>query len=109
MHDVRSLGIDAVVERAVDIVGTGPMFLSVDVDVLDPAFAPGTGTPEPGGMTSIDLLRACRELAARLELVGADVVEVIPTGVGSTDITALVAERIVREILTGIAVGRTRA
>jgi agmatinase len=109
MHDVRSLGVDAVVERAVDVVGTGPTFLSVDVDVLDPAFAPGTGTPEPGGMTSIDLLRACRELAARLELVGADVVEVIPTSVGSTDITALVAERIVREILTGIALGRTRA
>src|SRR3954471_1319935 len=109
MHDVRSLGIDAVVERAVDVVGPGPTFLSVDVDVLDPAFAPGTGTPEPGGMTSIDLLRACRELAARLEIVGADVVEVIPTGVGSADVTALVAERIVREILTGIAVGRTRA
>ena len=45
---------------------TGPTFLSVDVDVLDPAFAPGTGTPEPGGMTSTDLLRACRELAARV-------------------------------------------
>jgi agmatinase len=106
MHDVRSVGIDAVVERALDVVGPGPTFLSVDVDVLDPAFAPGTGTPEPGGMTSIDLLRACRELAARLELVGADVVEVIPTGVGSTDITALVAERIVREILTGLALRR---
>ncbi len=108
MHDVRALGIDAVVERTVEIVGAGPVFLSVDVDVLDPAFAPGTGTPEPGGMTSGDLLRACRELAERLELVGADVVEVIPTAVGSTDITALVAERIVREILTGLALRRTR-
>ena len=80
MHDVRELGIGAVVERAIETVGDGPVFLSVDVDVLDPAFAPGTGTPEPGGMTSGDLLWACRELAARLELVGADVVEVIPTG-----------------------------
>jgi agmatinase len=106
MHDVRDLGIDAVVERTVETVGEGPVFLSVDVDVLDPAFAPGTGTPEPGGMTSIDLLRACRELARRLELVGADVVEVIPTAVGSADITALVAERIVREILTGMALRR---
>jgi agmatinase len=106
MHDVRELGIDAVVERTVETVGEGPVFLSVDVDVLDPAFAPGTGTPEPGGMTSIDLLRACRELARRLELVGADVVEVIPTAVGSADITALVAERIVREILTGMALRR---
>ena len=52
MHDVRELGIDAVVERAIAAVGDGPVFLSVDVDVLDPAFAPGTGTPEPGGMTT---------------------------------------------------------
>jgi len=75
--------------------------------VLDPAFAPGTGTPEPGGMTSGDLLWACRELASRLQIVGMDVVEVIPTGVASADITALVAERIVREALTGIALGRS--
>ncbi len=106
MHDVRELGIRSVVERATEIAGEGPVFLSVDVDVLDPAFAPGTGTPEPGGMSSADLLWACRELAARLRLVGADVVEVIPTGVGSGDITALVAERVVREIVTGIALGR---
>ena len=86
---------------------TCPTFLTVDVDVLDPAFAPGTGTPEPGGMTSADLLWACRELAARLQIVGMDVVEVIPTGVASADITALVAERIVRETLTGIAVRRS--
>ena len=106
MHEVRDQGIDAVLERAVAVVGAGPVFLSVDVDVLDPAFAPGTGTPEPGGMTSVDLLKAVRVVAERLELVGADVVEVIPTAVGSADITALVAERIVREILTGIAIRR---
>ena len=106
MHDVRELGIEAVVHRAVQLVGDGPVFLSVDVDVLDPAFAPGTGTPEPGGMTSGDLLWAMRMIAERLELVGADVVEVIPTAVGSTDVTALVADRIVREALTGIALRR---
>ncbi len=106
MHDVRDLGIEAVVDRAVEIVGAGPTFLSVDVDVLDPAFAPGTGTPEPGGMTAADLLWGCRELARRLEVVGAEVVEVIPTAVGSADPTALVAERTVREIVTGIAVRR---
>ena len=109
MHEVRDEGIDAVVDRTVDIVGAGPVFLSVDVDVLDPAYAPGTGTPEPGGMTSGDLLKAVRVIAERLGLVGADVVEVIPTGVGSADITALVAERIVREILTGIALRRAAA
>jgi agmatinase len=106
MHDVRELGIRSAAERASEVVGDGPVFLSVDVDVLDPAFAPGTGTPEPGGMSTTDLLWACRELAARVRLVGAEVVEVIPTGVGSGDITALAAERIVREIVTGVAVGR---
>jgi len=106
MHDVRDLGIPEVVRRTVDIVGDGPVFLSVDVDVLDPAFAPGTGTPEPGGMTAADLLWACRALATQLELVGMDVVEVIPTAVGSADLAALVADRVVRETLTGIALRR---
>jgi agmatinase len=106
MHDVRSLGIEEVVERTVATVGSGPVFLTVDVDVLDPAYAPGTGTPEPGGMTSADLLWACRKVAERLELVGADVVEVAPTAIGSADITALVADRVVREILTGLALRR---
>ena len=108
MHDVRELGIDAVVERTIETAGDGPVFLSVDVDVLDPAFAPGTGTPEPGGMTSADLLRACRGLVERLDVVGAEIVEVIPTAVGSADVTALVAERIVREILTGLALRKDR-
>ncbi len=106
MYDVRDRGIDAVVADAVRIVGDGPVFLTVDVDVLDPAFAPGTGTPEPGGMTSVELLKAVRDVALQLDIVGADVVEVIPTAVASTDITALVADRIVRQILNGIALRR---
>jgi agmatinase len=106
MHDVRELGIEEVVRRTLDHVGQGPVFLSVDVDVLDPGFAPGTGTPEPGGMTPVDLLWACRTVAAGVQLVGADVVEVCPTHIGSSDTTALVAERIVREVMTGIALRR---
>jgi agmatinase len=106
-HDVRSVGIEAVVEQTIEIVGEGPVFLSIDVDVLDPAFAPGTGTPEPGGLTSSELLWATRTVAAGLDVVGADVVEVIPTAVGSADITALVAERTVREVMTGIALRRS--
>ena len=106
MHDLRKLGIEEVVDRAVATVGSGPAFLTVDVDVLDPAFAPGTGTPEPGGMTPIDLLWACRAVAERVDLVGADIVEVAPASIGSADVTALVADRIVREILTGIALRR---
>jgi agmatinase len=106
MHDVRDLGIKEVTRRALAQVGKGPVYLTVDVDVLDPAFAPGTGTPEPGGMTSLDLLWAVRQIAASVELVGADVVEVLPAAIGSADITALVAERVVREMLTGIALTR---
>jgi agmatinase len=106
MHDVRDRGMDEIVEETIKAVGAGPTFLTVDVDVLDPAFAPGTGTPEPGGMTPVELLPALRRVARELELVGADVVEVIPTAPGSADITALVADRIVREILNGIALRR---
>jgi agmatinase len=108
MHDVRELGVHEVAARALQAAGAGPAFLTVDVDVLDPAFAPGTGTPEPGGMTPGDLLWLCRALARGLELVGADVVEVAPTAVGTADVTALVADRTVREILTGMALRRAQ-
>jgi len=108
MHDVRQRGVAEVVRETISIVGNEPTFLSVDVDVLDPAYAPGTGTPEPGGMTAGDLLWACLTIATEVSLAGMDVVEVIPTGIGSSDITALVAERIVREALTGLALRRRR-
>lgn len=107
MHDVRRLGIEEVVARALRVAESGPVFLSVDVDVLDPAYAPGTGTPEPGGMSAGDLLWACRTVASQVDLVGAEVVEVIPTAVGSADVTALVAERAIREIMTGLALHRS--
>jgi agmatinase len=103
MHDVRDRGIRAVLQDALAVVGGGPVFVTVDIDVLDPAFAPGTGTPEPGGMTTADLLWAVREAATQLDVAGADLVEVIPTRVGAADITALAGERIVRELLTGLA------
>jgi agmatinase len=107
-HDIRDRGIREVVGRAVAAVGvSGPVYLTVDVDVLDPAFlGGGTGTPEPGGMSSTELLLAVRTVATQLDLVGLDVVEVIPTAVGAADLGALVADRIVREALTGIALRR---
>ena len=109
MHDVRDRGIRAVVADAIAHVGAGPVFLSVDIDVLDPAFAPGTGTPEPGGMTSGELLWACREIAqrgrARRRTRSS---RCCPDRIGSRDITALVAERVVRETLTGVALRRVR-
>ena len=94
-------------EPALAVAGGGPVFLSVDVDVLDPAYAPGTGTPEPGGMSAADLLWACRTIGEDAALAGVDVVEVSPTAVGSADVTALAADRIVRETLTGVAARRS--
>jgi agmatinase len=109
-HDVRDLGIREVVRRAIEAVGPGPVYLTVDVDVLDPAFlGGGTGTPEPGGMSSTELLLAVRTVAAECDLIGADVVEVIPTAVGGADLSALVADRVVREALTGMALRRRAA
>jgi agmatinase len=107
MHDLRDGGLAEAVDRALEIVGDGPTFLSVDIDVLDPAFAPGTGTPEPGGMTTAELLWACRTVARAARLVGGEVVEVLPSAIGSADLSALAADRIVRETLTGLALRRT--
>jgi agmatinase len=103
MHDVRRLGIEDVVERTIQLVGDGPVYLTVDIDALDPAFAPGTGTPEPGGMSVHELMWACRRIGEAAELVGADVVEVLPDRSHPVDITALAAGRIVGEVLTGLA------
>jgi agmatinase len=108
MGEIVERGIATVVQDAVDHArARAPRtYLTVDVDVLDPAFAPGTGTPEPGGLSSRELLYAVRTLASRTDVVGVDVVEVLPTAVGSADLAALVADRIVREALTGVAVRR---
>ena len=113
-HGITVIDIDQVKDRGVawaaaeiHRVVTGAAYMTFDIDSVDPAFAPGTGTPEPGGMTPRELLFACRILAERLRIVGMDVVEVAPTDLG--DRTALVAERVVREVLTGLAVrGRAR-
>jgi agmatinase len=87
------------------------VFLSVDIDVVDPGTAPGTGTPEPGGLTARQLLDAVRRIAIELPLVGMDVVEVSPP-YDSADVTAFLANRVVLEALSGIAfrpAGRTWA
>lgn len=89
-----------------------PFYLSVDIDVADPAFAPGTGTPEPGGPTAAEVIEAVAWLA-RAGPVAADVVEVCPAK-DPSDITALLAAKLVREILVagaggaGLARGRAR-
>jgi agmatinase len=83
------------------------VFLSVDVDVVDPGMAPGTGTPEPGGLTSRQLLDAVRWIAMELPVAGIDVVEVSPP-YDSAEVTAYLANRVVLEALSGIAWRRRR-
>jgi agmatinase len=85
-----------------DTLGTkAPVYLSVDIDVLDPAFAPGTGTPEPGGWTTRELIRILRGIED-LNVVGADVVEVAPAYQGAGEETALAAAQVVYEIASSI-------
>lgn len=76
-EEVSGLGIPAIIEKAKAIVGDGPTYLSFDIDSLDPSFAPGTGTPEIGGLTSREVLELIRGLKG-VNLVGGDVVEVAP-------------------------------
>ncbi|MGH8928036.1 MAG: agmatinase [Acidimicrobiia bacterium] len=105
MNEIEERGLAAVVDEAVEYSlegGAKGVFISVDIDVVDPAFAPGTGTPEPGGLTSRQLLDTVRRLSKDLALVGADVVEVSPP-YDSSEITAYLANRVVLEILNGMA------
>ncbi len=109
IHDIQRRGFDAVLAEAIEQALDGPerCYLSVDIDVLDPAHAPGTGTPEPGGLSARELLRAVREVTLRTELAGADVVEVSPP-FDSAGITAEVAHRVVMEILSSLAAKRVQ-
>ena len=107
MDEVEQRGIDHVVDETVAHLSPLPhTFLSVDIDVCDPAFAPGTGTPEPGGMSAGDLLRAVRTLCTELPIRGMEVVEVSPPN-DQAEITALLAHRVILEALTGIALRRS--
>jgi agmatinase len=99
-------GLDDVVDEAVAYSiegGAKGIFISVDIDVVDPGLAPGTGTPEPGGLTSRQILDTVRRLARDLTVLGADVVEVSPPYDGPGEQTAYLANRVVLEILNGMA------
>ena len=96
-----TIGIDGYVERIVDQVGDLPLYLSIDIDVLDPAFAPATGTPEAGGLTSRELLGILRGLRG-LHLIGADVVEVAPV-YDVAEITSIAAANVAYEMLALMA------
>ena len=104
MSEVVRRGLDAVLEEAFTIAvdDCDGVFVSVDLDVVDPGMAPGTGTPEPGGITGRQLLDAVRRIAVELPVVGVDVVEVAPA-YDSAEITSFLANRVVLEMLSGIA------
>jgi agmatinase len=101
--DIDDLGgPKGVIEQILNRVGTEqPVYLSLDIDVLDPGIAPGTGTPEPGGWTSREVIRILRGLEG-LNVVGADVVEVAPAYDGPGEQTALAAAQVVYEMLTSM-------
>ena len=98
--EIESEGLPRAIERMLTRLGDHPTYISVDVDVLDPAHAPGTGTPEAGGMTSRELLAMIRALRA-VNLVGADVVEVAPA-YDHAQITAIAASHIAYEIISAM-------
>jgi agmatinase len=85
-------------------LGDGPVYVSVDIDVLDPAHAPGTGTPEAGGLTSRELLGTLRGLVG-LDVVGADVVEVSPA-YDQAELTAIAASHVAYDLLSVLALNR---
>ena len=99
--EMDDLGARGVVERIRDRVGDRPVYVSVDIDVLDPAFAPGTGTPEAGGLSSRELMAILRGFA-ELNLVGADVVEVAPA-YDHAEITGIAAAHVMYEVLSALA------
>ena len=104
MTEIGARGLDECLTEAFGIAmdGCDGVFLSVDIDVCDPAHAPGTGTPEPGGLTARQLLDAVRRIAYELPLLGMDVVEVSPP-YDQAELTSFLANRVVLEALSGLA------
>jgi agmatinase len=107
MAEIEERGSEAVIADAIAEALDGPdcIYLSVDIDVVDPGMAPGTGTPESGGMLSRELLRAIRQIVGQVDLVGMDVVEVSPP-YDTSEITAILAHRCVMEAISALAARR---
>jgi agmatinase len=104
MTEIVHRGLKECIDEAIELAlqECDAIYLSVDIDVVDPGSAPGTGTPEPGGLTSRELLDTVRRMAYQLPIVGVDVVEVSPP-YDHADITALLGNRVVLEVLSGMA------
>jgi agmatinase len=104
MTEIEERGSEAVIADAIAEALEGPdlIYLSVDIDVVDPGMAPGTGTPESGGMLARELLRGVRQIVDRVELAGMDVVEVSPP-YDHAEVTAILAHRTVMEAIAALA------
>jgi agmatinase len=107
MTEIEARGAEAVIDDAISeaLDGADSIYLSVDIDVVDPGSAPGTGTPEPGGMLPRELLRAVRRIVGRVELAGMDIVEVSPP-YDWAESTAMLANRCALEAISALAVKR---
>jgi agmatinase len=105
--EMEERGVEAVIDEAIAQALDGPdrIYLSVDIDVVDPGMAPGTGTPESGGMLGRELLRAVRRIAGAVDLVGMDVVEVSPP-YDHAEITAMLAANVIMEALSALAAAK---
>lgn len=100
-HEFETDGLERIIERMLVRIGDRPVYVSVDIDVLDPAHAPGTGTPEAGGMTSRELLAMIRALS-NTRIVGADVVEVAPA-YDHAQLTGIAASHVIYELISAMA------
>ena len=107
--ELEERGVEAVVDDAIAEALDGPerIYLSVDIDVVDPGMAPGTGTPESGGMLARELLRAIRRIVRSVDLVGMDVVEVSPP-YDHAEVTSMLALNCVMEAISGLAARKSR-
>lgn len=104
MREIEERGAEAVIDQAISEALDGPdaVYLSLDIDVIDPGMAPGTGTPEPGGMLSRELLRAIRRISGSVPIAAMDIVEVAPP-YDHAEITAAVAHRAALECISALA------
>jgi agmatinase len=107
MREIEERGIDAVIDDAIAEALDGPdaIYLSLDIDVIDPGMAPGTGTPEPGGLLTREVLRAIRRIVAAVPLAAMDVVEVSPP-YDHAETTSMAANRAVLEAISALAARR---
>jgi agmatinase len=99
--EFQDLGVNAAIEKMKARVGKRPVYISIDIDVLDPAHAPGTGTPEAGGLTSRELLSVLRATAG-MNVIGADIVEVAPA-YDHAQITGIAASHVMYELISAFA------